>query len=69
MSHDRHELALIERLKESVASDDARATKRLAIAQAYLRAGDKGSAAEWYLKAAAHAEFSESFGAPLSYGP
>ncbi len=58
---------LIASLKKNLGSDDARATKRLAIAEAYLQAGDKRSAMEWFLKAAAHAEFSEPFGAPLVY--
>ncbi|MHB8416793.1 MAG: hypothetical protein ACYDCL_01870 [Myxococcales bacterium] len=58
---------LIASLEKNLGSDDARATKRLAIAEAYLREGDKRSAVEWFLKAAAHAEFSERLGAPLVY--
>lgn len=67
MSKELDALALVTQLKNDLASDDARATKRAAIARAFLRAGDKRSAAEWYLKAAAHADFSEMLGMPLVY--
>jgi hypothetical protein len=58
----------VEKLKKRLdGGDDARASKHVAIAKVYLDAGDRASAAEWYLKAATHAEFSELALLPLIY--
>jgi hypothetical protein len=67
VGQDLDPLVLVARLREHPTSEDARARRRTEIARAFLRAGDRASAAEWYLKAAAHAEFSELANTPLVY--
>ena len=67
MGQDLDPFVLIARLREHPTSEDAHARRRTEIARAFLRTGDKVSAAEWYTKAAAHAEFSELANTPLVY--